>query len=210
LESEIKVLQSQINPHFLSNSLMSLQSIVLENDKEKACEFIGQYGSVMRSVLEKSNYSFISLDQEILTLKEYIKLEALIRGISIDFEFSFNSDNTNLNMLNINVPTMIFQPFIENSIIHGLIPKNSETKTLRFIATIKNKKLLVKIIDNGVGLLKKETKRKSYGLENIQNRLKAYSELLKTKSYFTIEDIKEGTEFSSGSQVIIYMPYILK
>lgn len=210
LESELKALRSQINPHYLSNSLMSLQSVVLDNDKEKAFEFIGQYGKVMRNILEKSDYSFIPFEQELQTLREYIKLEGFIRNLNIDFEYHFYSDNPIANLSNVKVPTMIFQPFIENSIIHGLVPSKEEFKQIKFKIRKVNKKLEVTILDNGVGYVKKSSERKSYGLDNVQNRLKAYSKLLKVDANFKIETKKEESGEVSGTQVIIYIPYLLE
>jgi hypothetical protein len=210
LESELKALRSQINPHYLSNSLLSLQSIVLDNDKEKAFEFIGQYGKVMRNVLEKSNFSFISLEQELQTLSEYIRLEGFIRNVKIDFNYQFYSDNPSANLSNVKVPTMIFQPFVENSILHGLIPNNLEIKQIQFNISKVNKKLVVIIKDNGVGFVKKSSERKSYGLENIQNRLKAYSKLLKIDAFFKIETIKNESGDVLGTQVIINIPYLFE
>lgn len=210
LESELKALRSQITPHYLSNSLLSLQNLVLGNDKEKAFEFIGQYGKVMRNVLEKSDFSFISLEQELQTLSEYIRLEGFIRNVKIDFNYQFYSDNPIANLSNVKVPTMIFQPFVENAILHGLIPNNLDLKQIQFNIRKVNKKLQVIITDNGVGFVKKSTIRKSYGLENIQNRLKAYSKLLKVDAFFKIETIKNESGDVLGTQVIINIPYLLE
>jgi hypothetical protein len=210
LESELKALRSQINPHYLSNSLMSLQSVVLDNDKEKAFEFIGQYGKVMRSILEKSDFSFIPLVQELQTLSEYTKLEGLIRNVNITFEYQFYSDNPIANLNNIKVPTMIFQPFVENSILHGLMPNKNEFKQIQFKIRKVEKKLEVIITDNGIGFVKKSSERRSYGLENVQNRLKAYSKLLKVDAYFKIETINNESGLVSGTKVTISMPYLFE
>jgi ligand-binding sensor domain-containing protein len=210
LESELKALRLQMTPHYLSNSLLTLQSLVLDNDKEKAFEFIGQYGKVMRNVLEKSDFSFISLEQELQTLSEYIRLEGFIRNVKIDFNYQFYSDNPIANLSNVQVPTMIFQPFVENAILHGLIPNNLDLKQIQFNIRKVNKKLQVIITDNGVGFLKKSTDRKSYGLENIQNRLKAYSKLLKVDAFFKIETIKNESGNVLGTQVIVNIPYLLE
>jgi LytS/YehU family sensor histidine kinase len=210
LESQLNLLRNQINPHYLSNSLMSLQSVVLDNNKEKAFEFIGQYGKVMRSILEKSDYSFISLDQEIETLKEYIKLEGLIRNISIDFDYRFYSNNTDATITNVKVPTMIFQPFVENVIIHGLVPHKQQLNRIQFDIKLKDKLLNVIITDNGLGYNKKVSERKSYGLDNIQNRLKAYSKLLKIESFFTIENIGNESNLETGTRVTLKIPYLVE
>ncbi len=210
LESELKALRAQINPHYLSNSLMSLQSVVLDNDKEKAFEFIGQYGKVMRSILEKSDYSFISLEQEIETIKEYIKLEGLIRNINIDFDYRFFSDTSSATITNVKVPTMIFQPFVENAIIHGLVPHKQQLNRIQLDVKLKDKLLNVIITDNGVGYNKKVSERKSYGLDNIQNRLKAYSKLLKIESFFTIENIGNESNLETGTRVTLNIPYLVE
>jgi hypothetical protein len=210
MESELKALRAQINPHYLSNSLMSLQSVVLDNDKEKAYEFISQYGKVMRSILEKSDYTFIPLEQEIETLNEYVKLEGLIRDISIDFECLFYSDRANATLTNVKVPTMIFQPFVENAIIHGLVPQKQQLNRIQLDVKLKDKLLNVIITDNGVGYNKKISERKSYGLDNIQNRLKAYSKLLKNESFFKIENIGEVSGSETGTRVTLNIPYLIE
>jgi sensor histidine kinase YesM len=105
---------------------------------------------------------------------------------------------------------MIFQPFVENAILHGLIPNNLDLKQIQFNIRKVNKKLQVIITDNGVGFLKKSTDRKSYGLENIQNRLKAYSKLLKVDAFFKIETIKNESGNVLGTQVIVNIPYLLE
>jgi LytS/YehU family sensor histidine kinase len=105
---------------------------------------------------------------------------------------------------------MIFQPFVENSILHGLIPNNLEIKQIQFNISKVNKKLVVIIKDNGVGFVKKSSERKSYGLENIQNRLKAYSKLLKVDAFFKIETIKKESGDILGTQVIINIPYLFE
>lgn len=210
LESQLNLLRNQINPHYLSNSLMSLQSVVLDNDKEKAFEFIGQYGKVMRSILEKSDYSFISLEQEIETIKEYIKLEGLIRNIIIDFDYHFFSDTSSATITNVKVPTMIFQPFVENAIIHGLVPHKQQLNRIQLDVKLKDKLLNVIITDNGVGYNKKVSERKSYGLDNIQNRLKAYSKLLKIESFFKIENIGNESNLETGTRVTLNIPYLIE
>jgi LytS/YehU family sensor histidine kinase len=164
----------------------------------------------MRNVLEKSNYSFISLEQELKTLEEYIRLEGFIRNIKIDFNYQFYSDNPIVNLSNVQVPTMIFQPFVENSILHGLIPVNLEIKQIQFSIRKVNKTLVVIITDNGVGFEKKNSERKSYGLENIKNRLKAYSKILKEDAHFKIETIKNDLGEVSGTKVVIYIPYLFE
>jgi hypothetical protein len=210
LESQLNLLRNQINPHYLSNSLLSLQSVVLDNDKDKSFEFIGQYGRVMRNILEKSDHSLISLEQEIETLKEYIKLEGLIRNISIEFDYHFFSDTSSATITNVKVPTMIFQPFVENAIIHGLVPHKQQLNRIQFDIKLKDKLLNEIITDNGVGYNKKVSERKSYGLDNIQNRLKAYSKLLKIESFFTIENIGNESNLETGTRVALKIPYLVE
>lgn len=206
-ESELKALRSQINPHYLSNSLTSLQKLILKDNKLQAMEVLNKYGKVMRNILNNSENQFIPLINEINTLKEYIELEKLLHFEDSEFHIHYDTiSKTDLEK--IQIPTMLIQPFVENAIIHGLNKKLSGIKKLTLTFTF-NQKLECVIEDNGVGrdLSKLENKANSKGNANVEQRLKLYGELLKQDIGFEIIDLIDKRNSAIGTKVILSLPY---
>lgn len=210
--SELKALRSQLNPHYLSNSLQSVQNLILNNKKEDAIEIIGMYGKVMRSILNNSEKQFIPILNEIQTLQLYIELENMRLGNKCDF--FIDSSNISDDVLNkLTVPSMLIQPFVENAIIHGLQNKKNGNKELIIkFDFIKNKKLLCEVLDNGVGRTKNnETNtRKSFGIKNIKDRFLYYSKLLNIHTEVKIIDLFDEDNNPSGTKVILHLPFKLE
>jgi len=160
-EQELLVLQtrlfrSQTSPHFIFNSLMSIQTFLLANKVEKASEYLIDFAKLIRSILQHTRESFITLDKEIEVLQQYVKLEKLRFSDKFDFEFTIDVDDAE----EILIPPMLAQPFIENAIIHGLVP-SKEKGFLRIAIEEKNEKLIIQIEDNGVGRHSKSNQKQS-------------------------------------------------
>lgn len=209
MESELKALRAQINPHYISNSLMSLQSLILKNDKFQAMEAMSMYGKVMRGILNDSEKPFVSLQTEISTLKDYINLEAMLFYEKADFTIKYEGIDPVLLHL-IEVPSMLIQPYVENAINHGLMPK----KTGPFQLSIHfefNEKLICVIQDNGIGrsLQSNDLKRASKGNLNIENRIKLYGKIFKQSLFIDVIDLKNENNEPCGTKVIIQLPYYL-
>lgn len=150
-ERELLVLQtrlfrSQTSPHFIFNSLMSIQTFLLANKVDKASEYLVDFAKLIRSILQHTRESFITLDKEIEVLQQYVKLEKLRFSDKFDFEFSIEVNDPE----EILIPPMLAQPFIENAIIHGLVPSNKKG-FLKIAISEKNEKLTILIEDDGVG-----------------------------------------------------------
>lgn len=204
-ESELKALRSQINPHYLSNSLMSLQDAILSDEKFKAFEIVGQYGKVMRNILENSELSFVSLKTEINTIKEYVNLESLLHFN--DLKFNFNTNIVEDLQNQILLPSMLIQPFVENAIIHGLMKKTIGPKILEITFDF-DEILVCTIRDNGVGRSTNQNiKRTSMGIKNIENRLKLYGDMLKKNIKVEIIDEKDVHQQALGTTVVVHLPY---
>ena len=147
----MKALRSQLNPHFIFNSLNSIQYYIQVNDKRKARDYLSKFARLMRMVLQSSHDDVITLDKELEQLKIYLELEKLRFEDSWVYEFNIDNDiNADLTT----IPSMLFQPIIENAIIHGL----GNLKEREGLLSINIKKhptgILATIEDNGVGRIK--------------------------------------------------------
>lgn len=209
-EIALQSLRREMNPHFIFNSLNSVNQFIAENKELEANKYLTSYSNLMRNMMENSNKDFISLDKEVELLKKYLDLEHLRFQDKFDFEIVVDDA---LDAERVLVPNMIIQPNLENAIWHGL--RYLEKKgflSLRF--EYKNKKINVFIEDNGIGLTKsqelKTTNQKIYesrGLNNTKERIDLLNELYKKDILFTILE-KELPE--SGTIVQIVFPLIDK
>src|SRR5690606_34337080 len=123
VELEQKALRLQMNPHFIFNVLNSIHNLIILNDSDKARYALSKFSKLMRRVLENSREKFISIDDEVETLQNYVQLERLTSNLNIDLEFEYGEDiDTAENIL----PPLMIQPFVENAIVHGIM--GNETK----------------------------------------------------------------------------------
>ncbi len=148
IRSEQKALRSQMNPHFIFNALNSIRRYILENDVDNADFYLSNFAMLMRRVLENSKQEYISLEQEIETLKLYLELEKM--RFDESFNFSVEIDE-NITLSRIFVPTMLIQPVIENSIWHGLAPLQQNGQLILSLKQLSKNKILCFIQDNGIG-----------------------------------------------------------
>jgi hypothetical protein len=122
LELEAKALRAQMNPHFIFNSLNSIKSLINKNENEKAAEYLTTFSKLIRTLFQNSDNREISLYEELETCKLYAQIEKMRFGEKVDFIFDIDQQ---LDLKDIKVPALILQPFIENAIWHGLVPKEN-------------------------------------------------------------------------------------
>lgn len=125
--NKINALRAQMNPHFIFNSLNSIQHLITSNKKEPAVKYLNKFSLLMRNILEGSTGGKIVLAEEIALLEKYIELEAL--RFESNFQYSIKVDK-NLDPKAIEIPALIIQPFVENAILHGLLNKKKAEKKL--------------------------------------------------------------------------------
>ena len=199
---EMKALRAQMNPHFIFNALNSIQECIITKNTDTAYIYLSSFSKLVRMILENSEKQFITLADEIETLRLYLSIEKL----RFDSSFEFKIDiGPKLDPSFVNIPAMIIQPFVENALWHGLIRKKGKKKlTLHFDQ--KNGNLECTITDNGVGRnqsaeLQTNTriKKHSMGVKITQERL----HLLETEASITINDLKDEVGNASGTEVII-------
>ncbi|MFT3737274.1 MAG: tetratricopeptide repeat protein [Breznakibacter sp.] len=212
LKHKQRLLRSQMNPHFIFNALSAIQVFILENDMERSSRFLSDFAKLMRQVLRNSNYEYISLQEEIYTLQYYIDLQKL--RFPNPFEMQIFVDNT-IDTINVAIPPMLTQPFIENSIEHGLKPIGGQGKIeLRFLHT--DRQLVVEVDDNGIGLTQHKEQRlngrnhESMALKIVRERLDIIKKDTGKPVSFEMIDKKQFDPFSSGTLVRLSFPIIDK
>jgi PAS domain S-box-containing protein len=146
-EYKLIALRSVMNPHFLFNSLNSIQSFIATNEKEQALNYLSLFSKLIRSILNSSIENNNTLAEEIEILKLYINLETL--RFDNQFKTVIEIDNK-LDLDNIEIPSLILQPYVENAILHGLY-NNTKVGLLKIKFTLKDEKLMCIIEDNGIG-----------------------------------------------------------
>lgn len=178
-ESELKALRAQMNPHFMFNAINSIQNFVLKNDSASAQKYLTKFARLIRSVLENSKRETVLLSKEIEALQLYMELEALRASFSFDHELVLQ-DNIKADYTPI--PPMIIQPYIENAILHGLLPLAGRKGKLSVIFSQKGDVLTCIIDDNGIGRekaweikQKKQLSHQSMGMAVTEDRMQILS-----------------------------------
>lgn len=179
-ETEMKALRAQMNPHFIFNCLNAISDYILKNQPKIADEYLGKFATLMRTVLENSEKKEILLADEIKALTLYMDLETLRLQHRFTYEIKIADDIDTTNIL---IPPLLLQPFVENSILHGLSGKKDSGKII--ISFQKQGEMLIgQIEDNGIGIQKsaeltsKEngSTRKSFGIKITQSRIRILNE----------------------------------
>jgi len=211
LKLRMQALQSQMNPHFLFNSLNSIKHFIIHNNQKDAIAYLTKFAKFIRKVLDFSYVGEVSLKEELDMMRLYLEIENY--RFNQELSYSFSIDET-VDLSSIKVPPMILQAFIENSIWHGLAMKNNDKKIN--IAVKKNKNyIFVTITDNGIGRTKAQEiklsksailNKESLGIKITEERLKAYTQNRKFKSEILITDLTNKQNQASGTQVTIKIP----
>jgi len=167
-ELEHRALRTQMNPHFIFNALNSIQRIYLEGDIDEANDYIADFSTLMRNILENSNKSAISLHKELETLRLYLELEKLRSRNKIEYSITVDPE---IDQLNTKVPPLVIQPFVENAIWHGILP-TKQKGNIDIRLSPRNGKLHCEVSDNGVGMNPDDrTKSTSKGMAITEQRL---------------------------------------
>ncbi len=205
-ELKMTALQSQMNPHFLFNSLNSINNFIIKSDVEKASDYITKFSKLIRVILNSSSSPTSTLSDELEILALYVKLEQM--RVSGGFEYIVNVDDT-LSLDNIKVPPLFLQPFIENAIWHGIMKVEGE-KIIELTIKEEDKYVLCIVEDNGIGINKAKElshmsqKRKFFGAEATENRIRI---LYQNKDvHILTKDISSNTK--TGTQVSIKFPLV--
>jgi hypothetical protein len=206
MEVEQRLNRARMNPHFFFNALTSLQQYALrQHDGMAMASRLSQFSDVMRKTLESTYQEYITIEEETAYLKQYLEIQKNRYPISFEFEVKYASD---LEIDEVLIPPMIVQPFIENSIEHGLADIDWTGKISVYFEKKKNE-LYVEILDNGKGI----------GEEKLQANvhISRASEIIKDRMYLLATKMKSNARFNVGNNpdgkgvlVAIYFPFMYK
>lgn len=202
IETEQRLNRARMDPHFFFNALSSLQGLVNDDKRKKeASDYISNFSKIMRQSLESTYLETVSIEDEIDFLKNYLELQKLRTGNKFNYSFEYDKD---LEINELLIPSMILQPFIENSIEHGFVNIDKDG-SIAINFSVKENNILINIIDNGVGL-KQTTKSKDHtsrAIQIIKDRLYLLNQKHKTNATFAIVENLGG-----GTKVEIVLPII--
>jgi ligand-binding sensor domain-containing protein len=208
---EQKALQTQMNPHFIFNSLNSIQTFILDRNVEGANEYLTNFASLIRQTLENSMNSFITVASEIQYIETYLRLEKL--RFRDKFEYRIQVDDA-IEQNNTLLPGMLLQPYIENSIRHGIQHrKDNEGLILVTMAKTTDNAVLYTIKDNGVGRKKAEQLKSSQHIEYQsrgtsinEKRIAAINIQFRTAIRVATNDVLDDKDNVTGTSVTIIIP----
>ena len=212
-ESKFLNLRLQMNPHFLFNSLSSIQHLIVSQQTTKAYKYLTVFSNFLRSLLKYAEKNFIPLDEEVKILKMYIELESLRFDQSFQYEITVDETLSNDEVL---VPSLMVQPFAENAIWHGLLHKEGPKKLTLGFSNNSEDFLTCIIEDNGIGRSRASAIRdnnissmvhESKGIQIIKERLDLLQQKTGKPASVEILDLFDSDNEPTGTRVIISIPY---
>lgn len=207
IQMEQKALRSQMNPHFIFNALGAIQNFMLQSkDPLETASYLTGFARLMRQILENSREEYILLADEIDTLENYLRLQALrFRG---KFDYSLEVSG-NIDPEAIKIPPMFAQPFIENALEHG-ISNLDRPGHIKILFDLKGDQVMLTIKDNGEGIKNealKEKQHKSLATTIAKERVALINNSLRNKITFQVENLDETDELGVGTKVMLSLPY---
>ena len=208
-QAETKALRAQMNPHFIFNSLNSINSFVMDQKHEIASDYLIKFSKLIRLILDNSRSETISIEKELETLKLYVLLEAARFDDRFKCVYHIAGD---VDTSSIMIPPMLLQPFVENAIWHGLMQKEGEGTITVEIKKQDEEFLNISITDNGIGrekaaeLKSKSATHKSHGLKVTSRRIEMMNRLNSSGAQVNIVDLKDEQGNALGTRVELIIP----
>jgi sensor histidine kinase YesM len=207
----LTALRSQMNPHFIFNCLNSIKLYTTQNDNVAAAVYLTKFSRLIRLVLENSPKDKVELRSELESLQLYIEMEVMRFKEKLQYNIHVE---TNVETDYIEIPPLLLQPYVENAIWHGLMPKEEGGKIDINVSVNDDRSCLqISITDNGIGRKKSEDlksktaiKHKSYGMKVTSERIALINQIYKTGADVKIHDLIDGEGNASGTKVTIQIP----
>lgn len=207
---ELKALRTQMNPHFVFNSLNAIQHYIFNTKSEEAIKYLNKFARLVRIILNNSEKPTVTVGEDLEALKLYLELEQMRFEEKFEYEIIIDeSVDPDYDIM----PPLLMQPYVENAILHGLNPKPVKGKlTIRLYS--KNNFLICTITDNGIGREKAaEIRRtmpiknhKSMGMKITEDRLRILNEINNSHLSVSISDLKDDDGKSTGTRVDLFVP----
>lgn len=211
---QITALRAQMNPHFLFNAMNSIQQFTLAHDTINANIYLSKFSTLLRKVLHSSQQPLISVEEEVEQLELYLSIEQLRMGVDFTYKISF-VDEFELDA--VKIPGMLIQPFVENSLKHGLSLKDGEKRLSIIFSIIEDEYLKVQVVDNGIGRQRaaelndrqgKFLPHESRGLDLVRERLQILQPKGLETSLISFVDLKDERAIPQGTEVSILIPLL--
>ena len=211
-EVEMDALRSQMSPHFIFNCLSAITRFILNHENEAATLYLTKFSRLVRLVLNHSQMDTIPLSKELEAIRLYLEMEAL--RFHDKFRYTLQVD-AQLDIPNIHIPPMLIQPYIENAVWHGLLPKKSDDKHLIIDMTNGDESLTIRIEDNGIGRQKAAENKsktaltdeyKSFGMALTEERLDMINKMKMGSAHVQIMDLKNENGEATGTRVVLTIP----
>jgi LytS/YehU family sensor histidine kinase len=208
---EMRVLSAQMDPHFIFNSLNTIQQFIIAGDNEKAQSYLSKFSRLMRKILESNNKESVTLEEELEIFSKYLEIESLRFNNVFSYSIAIADQ---IQPGKIKIPHFLIQPFIENAIWHGLLPKEGEKILEISFQYINEKTLRCRINDNGVGRqnsgkMEVIEGKQSMAIKFIEQRLNLYSKMKNVKYQLKIVDNCNEKGESTGTLVEIDLPILV-
>ena len=209
-ELENIALKSQMNPHFIFNCLHSVQKYIFDGDTTGANKYIAGLAKLIRITLQNSSKAFVCIEDEVDYLSSYLSLEKIRFKDKIDYQLVIDSSIDRSATL---IPPMLIQPYVENSLQHGLPHKEGEKGLISIRMNKDNQSLVVTVEDNGVGIKKAAAKKdlspiehQSKGMTLTKDRIGLMNKLYGGNTHVEVMDLTDETGHSKGTRITIRLP----
>ncbi|MES2566148.1 MAG: two-component regulator propeller domain-containing protein [Bacteroidota bacterium] len=211
-KAELKALRAQMNPHFVFNSLNSIQHYILNSKGDEAAKYLNKFAKLIRIILNNSEKPTVTINEEIEGLELYLELERM--RFENKFDYSFEVDKS-IDGDYDEIPPMLIQPYLENAILHGINPKDGNGHILIYIKVV-NQFIKISVRDDGIGRdksraihsLQPAARHKSLGMKITKDRVRILNNLHQSNLNVNIIDLYNDKKEPIGTQVDLFIPYV--
>lgn len=210
-ETETAVLRLQMNPHFIFNSMNSINSYILKKDVNTASDYLNRFARLMRMILKFAAKPLIAVSDEIELLELYLETEAMRFEKKFSYDFELKND---LDPDEFMIPTMILQPFVENAIWHGISGMQNGEGLIKICFWQENESLFASVADNGIGraasreISQKAKTHESKALSITEHRLQLLEKKNGMEASFEVHDLLDPDQNPAGTKIVLQVPLL--